>query len=176
MPYTKEDYKWDLQIVALGSSGPEKWEAETRIRLYEAGRHDQLNALLYSQNKAEIDFNRLMDEMQRIDDDVFRSHLLWLNTPSSQTALWNEREKEYERKKKEGELKKAQLQAEYDRKHQSQSTGSNKGKLIGALMFVGGLALLVSSCARLGFVFSTGGWWGLIIAFVGFFVFMLSFG
>lgn len=174
MPYTKEDYKRDLQIVALGSSGPEKFEAEMRIRFYEAGRYDQLNALLYAQNEAEIDFNRLMDELQRVDDDVFRSMQLWLNTPSNQTALWNERQKEYERKKEEGELKKAQLQAEYDRKHRAQQGGSSKGKLVGVLMFIGGLLLLINSCARLGFVFSAGGWWGLIIAFIGFIVFFLN--
>lgn len=174
MSYSREDYRRDLQILSLGAKGVEATEAQLRVRLYEAGRYDQLNALVNQKSESEIAHDRLLQQMQRIDDDVFQSLQLWLNTPSNDHKLFQQRKEQYDQKRAAAEAQKAQLKEEYERKYYSQKGGSTALKVVGALMFLGGLAFLLGSCATHGIDAPLSVLWWPVIAAVGAFLYLLG--
>lgn len=171
MSYTREDYRRDLQILNLGAKGVEATEAQLRVRLYEAGRYDQLNTLVNQKSEDEITHDRLLQQLQRIDDDVFQSLQLWLNTPSNDHKLFQQRMEQYDQKRAAAEEQKARLKAAYEKKY-SQKEGSTTLKVIGVLMFLGGTAFLLGSCATHGIDAPLSVLWWPIIAAVGAFLYL----
>ena len=175
MAYTRDDYRKDLEIIRFGADGPELVEAQMRVKLYEAGRYEQLNALVDRGSEEDRAHDRLMDQLQKIDDDVSKSMQAWLNTPSNEHELQQQRHDEYVRKRNDAERQKAQLERDYyDRYYPSKSGGSVSGKLIGILMFIGGLAIPIGSCMQYGWDAPAGALWGFVVAAVGAFVFLIN--
>ena len=115
MAYTRDDYLKDLAIVKLGD-GFEKMDAEMRVKLYEAGRYTQLNALLKEDEDSfedDREYNILQSQLEQIDWQISMAMRIWLNTPSGEHDLWNEHHQLWLKTKAEGEAKKAQLEKEY---------------------------------------------------------------
>lgn len=174
MSYTREDYRRDLQILSLGAKGVEATEAQLRVRLYEAGRYEQLNALVNQKSEPEIAHDRLLQQMQRIDDDVFQSLQLWLNTPSNDHKLFQQRKGQYDQKRAAAEEQKARLKDAYEQKYYSQKGGNITAKVIGVLMVIGGLAIPLGSCACYGWDAPVGTLWGFVIAAIGAFTYLMA--
>lgn len=174
MSYSREDYRRDLQILSLGAKGVEATEAQLRVRLYEAGRYDQLNALVNQKSESEIAHDRLLQQMQRIDDDVFQSLQLWLNTPSNDHKLFQQRKEQYDQKRAAAEEQKARLKEAYEEKYYSKKGGNITAKAIGVLMVIGGLAIPLGSCACYGWDAPVGTLWGFVIAAIGAFTYLMA--
>lgn len=151
MAYTQDDYLRDLMIVQLGD-GCEKTEAQVRVRLYEAGRYTQLNALIDSQEEdSDPEYDLYERRVKQIDDRINMAQRIWLNTPSGEHELWMKRSQEYDRIRDEGEAQKKQLWKEYWGKKESEARKQEKAETRDSLLFfafiVGGIILLLVSCA-----------------------------
>lgn len=151
MAYTQDDYLKDLMIVRLGD-GLEKTEAQVRVRLYEAGRYTQLNALVDSQSEdSDLEYDLYERQVKQIDDRINIAQRVWLNTPSGEHELWMKRSKEFEKIREEGEAQKKELWKEYLNKKEAEARKQEKAEARDALLFfafiVGGIILLLVSCA-----------------------------
>lgn len=151
MAYTQDDYLRDLMIVQLGD-GCEKTEAQVRVRLYEAGRYTQLNALIDSQEEdGDPEYDLYERRIKQIDDRINMAQRIWLNTPSGEHELWMKRSQEYDRIRDEGEAQKKQLWKEYWDKKEAEERERAKRNNSDAIMYfmlvISGIILLLVSCA-----------------------------
>lgn len=114
MAYTHDDYLRDLQIAQLGS-GYEQGEAKMRVRLFEAGRYTQLEAMIareMEENK-DLDFELYEKQVEMIYERTNQAMQIWLNTPSGNQELWMRRMEEYEKIREEGDREKELLWQQY---------------------------------------------------------------
>lgn len=152
MAYTRDDYLKDLMIVQMGD-GCEKTEAQVRVRLFEAGRYAQLNALVDSQTEEDRDpeYDLYERRVKQIDDRINMAQTIWLSTPSGEHELWMKRNQEYVRIRDEGTAQKEQLRKEYWDKKEAEARRQEKAEVRDSLLFfafiVGGIILLLVSCA-----------------------------
>lgn len=150
MAYTRDDYLKDLMIVQMGD-GCEKTEAQVRVRLYEAGRYTQLNALVDSETEdSDSEYNLYERRVKQIDDRINMAQRIWLNTPSGEHELWMKRNQEYVKIRDEGTAQKEQLWKEYWGKKEAEEREKAKRDARDAVLFfvfiVGGCILLLASC------------------------------
>ena len=152
MAYTRDDYLRDLAIVKLGD-GFEKMDAEMRVKLYEAGRYTQLNALLKEDEasiEGDVEYNILQSQIKQIDWQISLAMNIWLNTPTGEHELSNERYQFWVKTRDEGEAKKAQLEREYWAKKEAEERGKAARDTRDSLLFfafiIGGIILLLVSC------------------------------